>query len=296
MNHKQKIRYTILGAFIMLIGMWIGNSTSPPLIAQSNGEITCEQLTFVSETGLPLFTLQAEQTKDKDSSLYIRNRAGKKTMELRTNSFANSVFVYDRDEKAVVLLHGLPYVGGIVYTKFSEGEFSTSMSSGEHGGAVTVYDKEGETAVKLSTREHSGHVTVHGKDGKGRIIMDFDELGGHVTVLKKDSGSEKAVQIRGFESGGHVGVYGKDGLHASLGSGAVLLFGTGGTAAMSTNGDYANIVVKDKEGEKAAEMEVTEHGGRIDVFNKQGKNRAAMSVNEYGNGAVSTWDKNGYRQ
>ena len=47
---------------------------------------------------------------------------------------------------------------------------------------------------------------------------------------------------------------------------------------------------------KAAEMEVTEHGGRIDVFNNQGENRAVMSVNEYGNGAVSTWDKQGYRQ
>ena len=46
----------------------------------------------------------------------------------------------------------------------------------------------------------------------------------------------------------------------------------------------------------AVRLGYTEYGGRVDIFNKQGENRAVMSVNEYGNGAVSTWDKNGYRQ
>ena len=49
MNYKQKIGYTILGAFIMLIGMLMDNLTSPPVTAQSNGELTCQQLTFVDE-------------------------------------------------------------------------------------------------------------------------------------------------------------------------------------------------------------------------------------------------------
>ena len=242
MKRLEKLGYMALGAFILALGITLGQFITPPIEAQSNGGITCKQLTFVDEIGRPLFTLQTEQTKDKNSSLYIRNNAGKKTMGLNTSILGNSVFVYDRDEKPGVLLHGI--MGGIVYTKNDEGEFSTSMTHDEHGGSVTVY----------------------GKDGKKGVTMDFDELGGHVTVLKKDSGSEKAVQIRGFESGGHVGVYGKDGLGASLGSGAVLLFGTGGTAAMATNSNYANVVVKSKEGEKAAEMEVTEYGGRVDVF------------------------------
>ena len=43
-------------------------------------------------------------------------------------------------------------------------------------------------------------------------------------------------------------------------------------------------------------MTNTEHGGRVYVGNNQGENGAAIGVNQYGNGAVSTWDKNGYRQ
>ena len=45
-----------------------------------------------------------------------------------------------------------------------------------------------------------------------------------------------------------------------------------------------------------AVMRTDEHGGRIEVANNQLEIRAVMGVNEYGNGAVSAWDKNGYRQ
>ena len=55
------------------------------------------------------------------------------------------------------------------------------------------------------------------------------------------------------------------------------------------------VTVLNKQGKPAVELASTEYGGRVDVFNNQGKNRATMQVNEYGNGAVSTWDKNGYR-
>ncbi len=41
---------------------------------------------------------------------------------------------------------------------------------------------------------------------------------------------------------------------------------------------------------------VDDHGGQVEVLGKGiDKTRAGMGVNEYGNGAVSTWDKNGYR-
>ena len=36
-------------------------------------------------------------------------------------------------------------------------------------------------------------------------------------------------------------------------------------------------------------------GGYVRVFDKDGKTRAVMDTDEYGNGAVSTWDKNGFR-
>lgn len=43
-------------------------------------------------------------------------------------------------------------------------------------------------------------------------------------------------------------------------------------------------------------MSINEHGGRVSVSGKTGDTRAAMGINKYGNGAVSTWDKNGYLQ
>ena len=43
-------------------------------------------------------------------------------------------------------------------------------------------------------------------------------------------------------------------------------------------------------------MNITEHGGRVGVHGKgNDQSRVVIGVNEYGNGAVSTWDKNGYR-
>ena len=42
-------------------------------------------------------------------------------------------------------------------------------------------------------------------------------------------------------------------------------------------------------------LAINEHGGGVTVFGK-GEGKAAMSINEYGNGDVSAWDKNGYRQ
>ena len=45
-----------------------------------------------------------------------------------------------------------------------------------------------------------------------------------------------------------------------------------------------------------ARMGVSEHGGEVAVFgNGSSKGKAVMGINRYGNGAVSTWDKNGYR-
>ena len=47
---------------------------------------------------------------------------------------------------------------------------------------------------------------------------------------------------------------------------------------------------------RAVSLSIDENGGRVDVYDDLGKNRAVMGVNQYGNGTVSTWDKNGYRQ
>ena len=64
---------------------------------------------------------------------------------------------------------------------------------------------------------------------------------------------------------------------------------------MSADEDGGYVSVRGNAG-GGAEMKTDEHGGYVFVYGKgSGDARAAMSVTEYGSGAVSTWDKNGYR-
>ena len=93
------------------------------------------------------------------------------------------------------------------------------------------------------------------------LIAQRDDVFGDIqctglTVVDKQG--NVGVLLATGEGGGLVGVFGKD----------------GGSASMTTDED----------------------GGRIVVANNQGKTRAVMGINEFGNGGVSTWDKNGYRQ
>ena len=100
-------------------------------------------------------------------------------------------------------------------------------------------------------------VYVVGEEGKGSAYVTVDEDGGVVRVEGKEDGMGSAKMSLN-ENGGYVGVGGNAG---------------GG-----------------------AEMIADEHGGYVFVYGKgSGEARAAMDVTEYGNGAVSTWDKNGYR-
>ena len=99
-------------------------------------------------------------------------------------------------------------------------------------------------------------MVVHGKDGNSGAWLNVGEDGGHVNALGKDG--KPAVALGVTENGGRVFTLGKNGKP---------------TVAL---GNY-------------------EHGGFVQVKGK-GEGMAVMSINDYGNGAVSTWDKNGYRQ
>ena len=80
---------------------------------------------------------------------------------------------------------------------------------------------------------------------------------------------------------GIIMVFGKDWRHS-----AALVGGSNGGTVRLSGG---------KEGHLAVTMESDEDGGNVTVYNKGGESRVIMGVNEHGNGAVSTWDKNGYR-
>ena len=51
MNYKQKFRYILLGATLILVGIVAGSIVSPSLVAQHNGvfeEFKCRRLTVVN--------------------------------------------------------------------------------------------------------------------------------------------------------------------------------------------------------------------------------------------------------
>ena len=51
--------------------------------------------------------------------------------------------------------------------------------------------------------------------------------------------------------------------------------------------------VLDKDGKAKVAMTVDENRGHVVVYGKNAESKASMGVDDYGNGAVSTWDKNG---
>ena len=133
---------------------------------------------------------------------------------------------------------------------------------------IGVIDKDGEMTILVQ----DGSVSVYGKDG-GSATMSTDEHGGSVVVGGKDGG---IVGMSTNEHGGVVNVSGKDGGGTRMGTGE--------------HGGVVDVLGKDGGG---AEMRTDEHGGVVAVFNNQSKPQAAMHVNAFGNGAVSTWDRNG---
>ena len=90
-----------------------------------------------------------------------------------------------------------------------------------------------------------------------------------------------------------------------LGKESVLFFGNNGKpCAMMTNDEAGGVIAVrggviavfgDKKEKEAVSISANAYGGRAHFYGNDGKSRAAIGVTEYGDGAVSTWDKNGYR-
>lgn len=139
-------------------------------------------------------------------------------------------------------------------------------------------------------------------DQTGAVMIGVDEHGGHVYVIGKDSGSRVAVLAK--DGGGSVAVFGDN--STKMPEAIIGVQEHGGIVGVNSKDDmeaYATMTVDENSGIVAvlgrgagAGMRVNEHGGLVSVDGiGDSSSRAIMGVNEYGNGAVSTWDKNGYR-
>lgn len=169
---------------------------------------------------------------------------------------------------------------------------------------IEVIDKDGETAIRLYTTKHGGDIRMDSKDGR-IVTMSIDENGGSVYLFGKGKGDGGIVSMHAGEDHASLGVRDRvlsDGgiwMYADDYGGRLDVKGKGlfdgGAVYIRIDSQGGGVEVSGNDG-GSTKMGTDEHGGRVDVFNNQGKNRAVMGVNEYGNGAVSTWDRNGYRQ
>ena len=169
------------------------------------------------------------------------------------------VSVWGGEEHIALAFLGVDEYGGEVF--LAGRKASAKIGSGAHGGFVQVWGKN-ESSVVMKNDERGGMVEVTNNQGKTVGLMSVYKGSGRAKVFD-DSGVERdggAVSLRIDEHGGKVIVFGK------------------------------------KMGGGQASVGVSENGGLIGVFGKgNSETRAALGVNKYGNGAVSTWDKNGYR-
>ena len=184
---------------------------------------------------------------------------------------------------------------------------------------IEVIDKDSNEAIRLYTTKHGGDIRMHSKDGR-IASMGINEYGGSVYLSGKGKGSDGGT-VSMYTSEDYASLDVKD---RTLSDGGIRMYATdyggsikvkgkglldGGAVSIDIDSQGGGVEVSGKGG--VAAMGTDEHGGRVDVFNRNEqfkhraaisvnnrlfKHRAAMSVNAFGNGAVSTWDKNGYRQ
>ena len=100
-------------------------------------------------------------------------------------------------------------------------------------------------------------------------MLDRGHLGGHISLTTHQNGAQLVI----------------------LGD-----LGVGASPGVTLDTSAKSVDLYLFEGEKSAFLRINEHGGSVGVSGK-GKDtgKARMGINEYGNGAISTWDKHGYR-
>ena len=132
------------------------------------------------------------------------------------------------------------------------------------------------SGVAIYGAEHDSRVSAYGKGGKS-ASLNIREHGGYVAAQGKE-GRSAVLSIGVF--GGHVAANNKHGESK---------------VSISIGPHGGHVVALGNETELTSWLGIGEHGGFVQVDGK-GEGKAAIAVNELGNGAVSSYDKNGNRQ
>ena len=205
MNHKQKLGYMVLGAVIMFIGMAVGATVSPNLIAQSNGifdEIVCRKLTVVNKGGEEMVVLS---TKGLGGKIELFS-SWLKIVDTKTTGLKPAVVLESTDARGEIQLFGLSEslsktewkwlkkvnlgsdaMGGrlLVYDK-AEGRAVLCRAEMWGGGELIVFKNTGQPAATVGQYSHGAFFKVHHKDGEQRARLGVDHEGnGYISTWDK---------------------------------------------------------------------------------------------------------------
>ena len=165
MNQKQKCFYTALGAVIMLIGIGVGATLCPPLIAQKGdvlGEVQCTGLTVVDMSGEPAIILRVNEALG--NGVVIHNPRGTPAVLLVADETGNNLAVADKSGEPAVLLRTSELANRVIVRKPS-GKDGVRLSAGKVANRVTVYNKTEANAVQLYADEVTNRVIIHNQVG-----------------------------------------------------------------------------------------------------------------------------------
>ena len=274
MNTKQKCGYMILGAVIGIAGLAVGLCVSP-LIAKLDtfDEIVC-----------------------------------------------NRLIIAGPDNRNVMLTHAgdLGSIGGTIKDYASLKITDTANKSGavvfdcsEYFTTLRVYNKNGRTKIKIGQYTGDGGVIqLTPVSQRGGIMLSASDP---ATISLSDGTSDGAVikmEAFGYEGRVEIGgnrLYDTEMklietlpmiiMRAGAGASDVTVLGENLDRGVKLPSGRIGVTVHGDDEEPRVTMQNTEQGGRIDVYGKTDDvARVSLGINEYGHGAVSTWEKNGYRQ
>lgn len=150
-------------------------------------------------------------------------------------------------------------------------EYNSKKIEAEYRGEQPPDTSTVEQAVSLSCNEHGGKVSVYGK-GAGNMYRGGSFL---MSGGRNGKDTQDAVEIDFDQETKH--------------------------GRVKVAQKYSVSWIDEKKGYQEGQREtgvglgINEDGGRVSVAGK-GEGMAVMGIDEFGNGAVSTFDKYGYRQ
>ena len=161
------------------------------------------------------------------------------------------------------------------------GKTVAGITTDSGGSKLVLFNARDQISVLMgSSSKQNGMMSIYSAAGKGGVFVAAEESGGYMSI-QYATGKDGVFVAADEEYGGGMAI-------SNAKSQTVVSIGHNdekNSGILSVNGESGSV-----------EILANDYGGKVSVFGK-GSNgsRAIMGVNEYGNGAVSTWDKNGYR-